>query len=163
MLTPTRLMPKELKKLTKIEARRTAAKKRQLVNDFNARWLALKNDAVDQCAQGKSYVHCVYAVGMYVLIGLKALAQEGIAISEAEPVDTLKVMRLALQDTAEAEALTYDLRCALMDGIEIIEAATEQLSIDAICDAWQYVDQGLRNGTLSTTTMNQLIDNLQTQ
>lgn len=162
MLT-SRVSPKELKRQAKIEARREAARNRKQVNDFSARWLALKNDAVQQCATSDNYSACIYAVGLFVLIGLHALARENLAITEKEHVDTLKAMRRALKETSEAEAFTYELRCSLMDGIEIIEAATETVPVFALAHAWGEVDQGLRYQTITSETMNQLIDGLEAE
>lgn len=160
MLT-IKMTPKEQKRQSKIKARREAARCRKQVNDFSARWKALKNDAVQQCATGNNYSACIYAVGMFVLIGLFALSKENLAITEKEHVDTLKAMRRALQETSEEETLTYQLRCALMDGIEIIEATAEALPLFTLAHAWGEVDQGLRHQTITSETMNRLIDGLE--
>lgn len=142
------------------QERRKATKSRAMVNDFHARWLALKNDAIYQCAQGDNYSLTIYMVGFYSLIGLKSLEVEGLAITESEHIDALIQMRAALQETADAESLNFERRNALMEGIEIIEAASEMTSITSICSAWQQIDAGLRNKTISTQTLNDLIDSL---
>lgn len=161
MLAPIRVSPKEAKKQAKLSERRAAAKAAKLINDFNARWLCLKNDAFKQCATGDEYSYCIYAIGMYALIGLKAIESEDFAIAEQWPIDCITKMRDALGDVAELEGFNFDLRSALMGGLEVIEAITEPLDIKSIALAWKYVDSGLKQQTLTTKSLDELILRLQ--
>lgn len=160
MLAPTRINPKEQKKRAKIEARRAAAANRSMVNDFNARWLALKNDAIRHASLSDDWLVTVYTVGMYAMVGLKAIQNEGLGITEPEHIEALRTMRTALERVADLEALNYGLRCDLVDGIEIVEAVTEVLSLSALAKAWHFVDTGLREKTLTSRLVDQLIDEL---
>lgn len=163
MFAPTKLTPKEIKKQAKLSERRAATKSIKAFNDFTRRWLALKNDAIEQCAQGDSVEQAIYAAGMYALIGLHAMQQEALVISEPDVVDRLWKMRNALGDVAELDALTYSLRCELVAGLEIIEAITDPIPIATLAKAWHFIDTGMRDQSLSTKTLDGLIRSLQAQ